>query len=136
MWIREVAERQGLVVREVGVHPVSTGADAVRLLPTSDEVEFMGFAGPHGTVEDWLVQTKRAKLHPQDQEIVEKWRPEFEDAPAAVVPEPEPVMDVTDPRPASTSRPPRASSTPSRPNRYPTRPRRSTSSRRSCGRVA
>jgi hypothetical protein len=61
-----------------------------RLLPTRDELEFMDFQAPHGTVEDWLVGTKRAKLHPQDQEIVEKWRPWFEDAPPAEV-EPEPV---------------------------------------------
>jgi hypothetical protein len=61
-----------------------------RMLPTRDELEFMDFGAPHGTVEDWLTMTKRAKLHPQDQEIVERWRPEFEDAPPAEA-EPEPV---------------------------------------------
>jgi hypothetical protein len=80
-------------------YPVPLVPMRSRLLPTSDEVEFMGFDLPHGLAEDWLVQTKRAKLHPQDQEIVEKWRPWFEDAPAPVVPGPEPVMDVTEPAP-------------------------------------
>jgi hypothetical protein len=62
-----------------------------RLYPTRDEVDYQGgIEAPHGTVEDWLTMTRRAKLHPQDQEIVERWRPEFEDAPPAEV-EPEPV---------------------------------------------
>jgi hypothetical protein len=59
-----------------------------RLYPTRDEVDYQGgIEAPHGTVEDWLTMTRRAKLHPADQEIVERWRPEFEDA----APEPEPV---------------------------------------------
>jgi hypothetical protein len=64
-----------------------------RLYPTRDEVDYQGgIEAPHGTVEDWLTMTRRAKLHPQDQEIVERWRPEFEDAPPAEV-EPEPVYE-------------------------------------------
>jgi hypothetical protein len=71
-----------------------------RLYPTRDEAEYQaGIEAPFGTVEDWLAMTKRAKMHPQDQDIIEKWRPEFAVvAPPAPV-EPDPVMDVTEPAP-------------------------------------
>jgi hypothetical protein len=70
-----------------------------RLLASVDEVEFLGLQAPHGTVEEWLARTVSAKLHPADQEIVDKWRPEFVDT-AAAVPEPIPEPVVTSEEPA------------------------------------
>jgi hypothetical protein len=37
-----------------------------RMLPSREEVEFLGFEAPHGTVEEWLARTRRATLHPAD----------------------------------------------------------------------
>jgi hypothetical protein len=68
-----------------------------RLLATSDELEFMGFDAPYGTAEDWLADTRRAKLHPQDVEIVAKWAEWFTDsAPAEPEPTPEPARETVE----------------------------------------
>lgn len=80
-------------------YPVPLVPMRSRLLPTSDELEFMGFATPNGTAEDWLTGTRRAKLHPQDQEIVEKWRSWFEDAPQPVDSTPERPVQAEEPAP-------------------------------------
>jgi hypothetical protein len=70
----------------------------VRMYPTRDELEYQaGIAAPFGTVDDWLSRTVEAKLHPEDAEIWERWRPEFEEAPAAVPePAPEPVRETVE----------------------------------------
>jgi hypothetical protein len=71
-----------------------------RLLASADEVEFLGLQAPHGTVEEWLARTVTAKLHPADQEIVDKWRREFVDTVApAPEPIPEPVVTSEEPAP-------------------------------------
>jgi hypothetical protein len=78
------------------LHAVPLVPMRARMLPTRDELEFMDFAAPHGTVEDWLAETRVAKLHPDDEAIVARWLPEFMDAEPEAAPAAEPIREVVE----------------------------------------
>jgi hypothetical protein len=81
-------------VSSIDAHPAEPFRG--RRLPSGPECEDEHVAAPHGTAEEWMGRAARARLHPQDAQIVAEWR---ERLAAAETPAPAP-EDTASPRPA------------------------------------
>lgn len=85
--VAKLPPEQGWFFIDSKIDNVLSVMGRIRMIPTFEEVAYLGFEHPHGTVEDILtpdlVRPGVDQLHPQDRDIFERWRPEWEDKPAA-----------------------------------------------------